>query len=62
MLIEINIKLNITNSELYFYARLITNNKMTWGFVTCGPNEALVVSGKFAIERIISIDLRTIID
>lgn len=19
---------------------------MTWGFVTCGPNEALVVSGK----------------
>ena len=20
---------------------------MTWGFVTCGPNEALVVSGKF---------------
>lgn len=19
---------------------------MTWGFVTCGPNEALVISGK----------------
>jgi len=23
------------------------NFKMTWGFVTCGPNEALVVSGKY---------------
>lgn len=22
---------------------------MTWGFVTCGPNEALVVSGKFSV-------------
>lgn len=34
---------------------------MTWGFVTCGPNEALVVSGKLAIKRIVSIDLKTII-
>lgn len=34
---------------------------MTWGFVTCGPNEALVVSGKLAIEMIVSIDLKTII-
>lgn len=22
-------------------------SKMTWGFVTCGPNEALVVSGSY---------------
>lgn len=22
---------------------------MTWGFVTCGPNEALVVSGRLKI-------------
>lgn len=34
---------------------------MTWGFVTCGPNEALVVSGKLAIEMNVSIDLKTII-
>jgi len=24
---------------------------MTWGFVTCGPNEALVVSGKCYYKR-----------
>ena len=23
---------------------------MTWGFVTCGPNEALVVSGKLIFD------------
>lgn len=26
---------------------LSAGKKMTWGFVTCGPNEALVVSGKY---------------
>ena len=25
---------------------------MTWGFVTCGPNEALVISGKFLFWQI----------
>merc|ERR1712123_227480 len=25
--------------------RLVTEHRMTWGFVTCGPNEALVISG-----------------
>lgn len=34
---------------------------MTWGFVTCGPNEALVVSGKLDIKRIVLIDVKTII-
>lgn len=24
---------------------------MTWGFVTCGPNEALVVSGKYFAKQ-----------
>lgn len=23
---------------------------MTWGFVTCGPNEALVISGGYFLE------------
>lgn len=23
---------------------------MTWGFVTCGPNEALVISGEVTFE------------
>ena len=25
--------------------------KMTWGFVTCGPNEALVISGSSSISK-----------
>lgn len=36
---------------------------MTWGFVTCGPNEALVVSGKCVILFIeIVLFLRFFID
>jgi hypothetical protein len=28
--------------------------EMVWGFVTCGPNEALVVSGKFSFFYLLS--------
>ena len=33
------------NEEDDFFIAYYFNN-MTWGFVVCGPNEALVVSGK----------------
>jgi len=26
---------------------------MTWGFVTCGPNEALVISGNLNVTQLI---------
>jgi len=36
---------NIQQHACFSKHRLVTEHRMTWGFVTCGPNEALVISG-----------------